>query len=249
MTLPLLSYSPTSQNQRVINYEIPGDEHTRIFTTEGMPSPTDLDNLILAAYRQIFNEQQMIQYNRQLALESQLKNQQITVRDFIRGLVLSDNFRRRNFEPNNNYRFAQMCIQRLLGREAYSEQEKIAWSIVIATKGLPGFIDALLNSQEYLENFGYDTVPYQRRRILPQQVNGQLPFARMPRYGADHRQQLEAIGYFRHQAPLIYRWQWQKQPYPAGVYLAGKVILYTGVALVSLGVIAVALSAWGVIGL
>lgn len=53
-----------------------------------------------------------------------------------------------------------MCIQRLLGREAYSEQEKIAWSIVIATKGLPGFIDALLNSQEYLENFGYDTVSF-----------------------------------------------------------------------------------------
>jgi len=142
-----------------------------------------------------------------------------------------------------------MCIQRLLGREAYSEQEKIAWSIVIATKGLPGFIDALLNSQEYLENFGYDTVPYQRRRIPPQQVNGQLPFARMPRYGADHRQQLEAIGYFRHQAPLIYRWQWQKQPYPTGVYLAGKAVLYTGAVLVSLGVIAVALSAWGIITL
>jgi phycobilisome rod-core linker protein len=247
MTLPLLAYSPTSQNQRVINYEVPGDEHTRIFTTEGMPSPVDIENLISAAYRQVFNEQQMIKSNRQIALESQLKNQQITVRDFIRGLALSDNFRRRNFEPNNNYRFAQMCIQRLLGREVYGEQEKIAWSIVIATKGLPGFVDALLNSQEYLENFGYDTVPYQRRRILPQRVNGDLPFARMPRYGADHRQQLEAIGYFKD--PLSYRWQWQKQPYPAGVYLAGKAVLYTGAVLVSLGVIAIALSAWGIITL
>jgi phycobilisome rod-core linker protein len=247
MTLPLLAYSPTSQNQRVINYEVPGDEHTRIFTTEGMPSPVDIENFISAAYRQVFNEQQMIKSNRQIALESQLKNQQITVRDFIRGLALSDNFRRRNFEPNNNYRFAQMCIQRLLGREVYSEQEKIAWSIVIATKGLPGFVDALLNSQEYLENFGYDTVPYQRRRILPQRVNGDLPFARMPRYGADHRQQLEAIGYFKD--PLSHRWQWQKQPYPAGVYLAGKAVLYTGAVLVSLGVIAIALSAWGIITL
>ena len=249
MTLPLLVYSPTSQNQRVINYEVPGDEHSRIFTTEGLPSSADLENLIAAAYRQIFNEQQMIEWNRQVALESQLKNQQITVRDFIRGLVLSDSFRRYNFEPNNNYRFAQICIQRLLGREVYGEQEKVAWSIVIATKGLPGFVDAILNSQEYLENFGYDTVPYQRRRILPQQVNGQLPFARMPRYDADHRQQLEAMGYFQGKAPLSYRWQWQKQPYPAGVYLAGKVLLYGGTALVSLGAIAVALGAWGIIKL
>lgn len=249
MTLPLLVYAPTSQNQRVTNYEVPGDEHTRLFTTEGMPSKAEIETLIVAAYRQIFNEQQMIRSNRQVVLESQLKNQQITVRDFIRGLVLSDTFRRRNFEPNNNYRFVQMCIQRLLGRDVYSEQEKIAWSIVIATKGLQGFVDDLLNSREYLENFGYDTVPYQRRRILPQRVNGELPFARMPRYGEDHRQKLEAIGYFCHQAPLTYRWEWQKQPYPAGVYWAGKLVLFGGAALVGLGVGAVALSAWGIIGL
>ncbi|WLT38323.1 phycobilisome rod-core linker polypeptide [Synechocystis sp. B12] len=249
MTLPLIAYAPVSQNQRVTNYEVSGDEHARIFTTEGTLSPSAMDNLIAAAYRQVFNEQQMIQSNRQIALESQFKNQQITVRDFIRGLALSDSFRRRNFEVNNNYRFAQMCIQRLLGRDVYSEEEKIAWSIVIATKGLPGFINELLNSQEYLENFGYDTVPYQRRRILPQRISGELPFARMPRYGADHREKLEAIGYFRNQAPLTYRWEWQKQPYPAGVYLAGKVVLYVGGALVSLGIIAVALSAWGIIEL
>jgi phycobilisome rod-core linker protein len=249
MTLPLLIYPPTSQNQRVLNYEVPGDEHSRIFTTEGVLSSSDIENIISAAYRQIFNEQQMINSNRQIALESQLKNQQITVRDFIRGLALSETFRRRNFEPNNNYRFVQMCIQRFLGRDTYGEQEKIAWSIVVATKGLQGFIDDLLNSQEYLGNFGYDTVPYQRRRILPQRVSGELPFARMPRYGVEHRQQLEALGYFRHQAPLTYRWQWQKQPYPAGIYIAGKAILYTGIALVSLGVVAVALSAWGMINL
>lgn len=249
MTLSLQTYSPKSQNQRVKNYEIPGDEYPRIFTTEGMPSTVDIDSIIWSAYRQIFNEQQMIKSNRQVVLESQLRNNQITVRDFIRGLVLSETFRSRNFEPNNNYRFVQMCIQRLLGRNAYSEQEKIAWSIVIATKGLPKFIDNLLNSQEYLENFGFDIVPYQRRRILPQSVQGELPFARMPRYGADYRQQLESMGYFQGKAPLSYRWEWQKQPYPAGVRLAGKAILFGGAGLVTLGAIAVALSAWGIISL
>jgi phycobilisome rod-core linker protein len=124
MTLPLLAYSFKSQNQRVANYEIPGDEHSYIFTTENTLSNLEMDQLIWAAYRQVFNEQQILKSNRQQVLESQLRNGQLTVRDFIRGLVLSDTFRLRNYEPNNNYRFVQMCIQRLLGRDVYNEREK-----------------------------------------------------------------------------------------------------------------------------
>jgi phycobilisome rod-core linker protein len=229
-------------------YEIPGEEHSRIFTTENLPSRLEMDNLIGAAYRQIFNEQQMLASNRQKALESQLRTGQITVRDFIRGLVLSEPFRRRNYEVNNNYRFAQMCFQRILGRDVYSEREKIAWSIVLATKGLQGFVNDLLNSEEYLSNFGFDTVPYQRRRILPQRPQGELPFARMPRYGADHRAQLEAMGYFPPIQPT-YRWAWQQPPYPAWVRLTGKVILFGGAGLLALGTVAVALAAWGIITL
>jgi phycobilisome rod-core linker protein len=40
----------------------------------------------------------------------------------------------------------------------------------------------LLSSDEYIDNFGDGTVPYQRRRILPQRSQGELPFARMARY-------------------------------------------------------------------
>ena len=150
MTIPLLEYSPSSQNQRVSNYEIPGDEQSWIYTTENLPSASEIQTLIWAAYRQIFNEQQLISSNRDKALESQLKAGQITVREFIRGLLLSDSFRRRNYEPNSNYRFAEMCVQRVLGRNVYSDREKMAWSISIATKGLEGFVDEFLNSEEYL---------------------------------------------------------------------------------------------------
>ncbi|BDA74793.1 phycobilisome linker polypeptide CpcG2 [Rivularia sp. IAM M-261] len=188
MSLPLLTYSPSSQNQRVSGYEIPGDEQPRIFTTDNLLTASDMDTLILAAYRQIFNEQQMLAYNRQTFLESQLKAGQITVRDFIRGLAISDTFKRRNYDSNSNYRFVQMCIQRILGREVYNEREKLAWSTVLATKGLKGFIDDLLSSQEYLTNFGYNMVPFQRRRILPHHSSGELPFARMARYDKHYRE-------------------------------------------------------------
>ncbi|MBP0030560.1 phycobilisome rod-core linker polypeptide [Roseofilum reptotaenium CS-1145] len=248
MTIPLLEYSPTTQNQRVEGFEIASPEKPRIYTTEGLPSSVEVDELIWAAYRQIFNEQQLIYHNYKNALESQLRAGQITVRDFIRSLLLSESFRRNNYEPNSNYRFVELCIQRVLGREVYGEREKLAWSIVLATQGLNGFVDQLLNTEEYLTHFGYDTVPYQRRRILPQRSQGNLPSARMPRYGEDYRQKLESLGYFPPLMPT-YRWSWQRPPYPGWVRLTGRLIALTGGGLLTLGVVAVALAAWGVISL
>jgi phycobilisome rod-core linker protein len=148
-----------------------------------------MDNLIEAAYRQIFFH--AFKWDREKILESQLRNGQITVRDFIRGLLLSNTFRSSFYEKNSNYRFVEHCVQKILGRDVFSEREKIAWSIVVATKGYQGLIDDLLNSDEYLNNFGYDTVPYQRRRNLPGREAGELPFnIKSPRYDAYHRRQL-----------------------------------------------------------
>lgn len=246
MSIPLLEYSPRSQNQRVDGYEIPGEEQPKIYNRLNLLSASEMDELIQAAYRKVFNEQQMLRSNRQRELESQLRNGQITVRDFIRGLVLSDSFRRYNYEVNNNYRFVQMCVQRLLGRDVYQDREKLAWSIVLATSGLQGFVDSLLDSEEYMNNFGYDTVPYQRRRILPQRASGELPFERMPRYGEDHRAVLEEIGNFFGDIESI-----SSEPYypPAPVLLAGKIITLAGAGILALGTIAVALAAWGIISL
>lgn len=251
MPIPLLEYSPTSQNHRVAGYEISGEEQPKIYNSENLLSPSEMDELIEAAYRQVYHEQQMLRSNRQRELESQLRNGQITVRDFIQGLILADSFRRRNYEVNNNYRFVQMCVQRILGRDVYQEQEKLAWSIVLATKGLQGFVDTLLDSEEYLDNFGYDTVPYQRRRILPQRASGELPFERMPRYGEDHLAVLEEMGYFRPDIqPLALPtevWDWQESDLAIPIRLTGAIIgIFGGLFLTSL-ILIIALAAWGVI--
>ncbi|MEM8603719.1 MAG: phycobilisome rod-core linker polypeptide [Cyanobacteria bacterium P01_H01_bin.121] len=252
MPLPLINYPLTSRNHRVAGYEVPGDEYPYIFSTENLLDASDLDVLIRAAYRQVFNEQQMLKSNRQVGLESQLRNGQINVREFIRGLATSDTFRRRNYDVSNNYRVVQMCVQRILGREVYDDRETLAWSIVLATKGLNGFIDALLGSDEYLENFGDDTVPYQRRRILPQRAMGELPFARMPRYGADYRETLMALGYFKDRTKFTIagpRWDWQKPPYPPLVTKVGAGITYFGAAFVTFLFVASALAAFGIVSL
>ncbi|MGF1603796.1 MAG: phycobilisome rod-core linker polypeptide [Thermosynechococcaceae cyanobacterium] len=195
MPLPFLEYAPTSQNTRVPSgFDVPGEEQPRVFTSDNLFAPGDIESLIEAAYLQIFHEQQMLAFNRQTTLESQLKTGQITVKDFIRGLATSDSFRRLTFDVNNNYRFSELCVQRILGRQVYSDLETIAWSAVVMTKGLNGFIDALLATDEYSDNFGEYTVPYQRRRVTSSA--SEVTFAHVPRYGAGYRVQSNSSGRF-----------------------------------------------------
>lgn len=191
MAIPLIPYAPFTQNARVNGYELPDEEQPKIYTTDNLLDSGYIDELIWAGYRQIFGEHQILQSSRQKNLESILRNGQITVREFIRGLVTSDVFLRLNYETNTNYRFVEICVQRLLGRDIFGEHEKIAWSIVIASKGVNTFISDLLDSEEYLNNFGDDIVPYQRRRVLPKRAEGETPFnLKTPRYDAYHRDRL-----------------------------------------------------------
>lgn len=188
MPIPLLEYSPKTINARVIGYDVANDAQPRIFSTDNQLSPSDMDTLIEAAYRQIFFH--AFKADRERFLESQLRSGQITVRQFIRGLLLSNTFRKSFYDLNNNYRFVEQCVQRVLGREVYGEQEKIAWSIVVATKGIQGFVDALLDTTEYQEAFGDTIVPYQRRRVLASGTSAIAFNIASPRYGEYHRAKL-----------------------------------------------------------
>ncbi len=186
MALPLLNYPPKSQNQRVAGYTVQGDDQPRVYSADAFLEYSEMTELIEAAYRQIFFY--AFKADREASLESQLRNGQITVRDFVRGLLLSDTFLRNYYAKNSNYRFVEQVIQRALGRDPYNEREKIAWSIKIATKGVEGFVDELLDSDEYLDNFGYDVVPYHRRRNLPGREVGERPFdISSPRYNEYYR--------------------------------------------------------------
>ena len=188
MSIPLLEYAPSSQNSRVKGYEVAGDEQARIFSTDNLLSSGQISDLIEAAYRQIFFH--AFASDREKFLESQLRSGQITVRDFIRGLCLSNTFTNSFYNLNSNYKFVTHCVQKVLGRDVYNDAEKIAWSIVIGTKGRAGFINDLLNSEEYLENFGDSIVPFQRRRVLPSGAS-ELPFnIQSPRYDEYYRGKL-----------------------------------------------------------
>ena len=190
MSIPLLQYKPSSQNQRVAGYEVGNEDTPRTYRIEDCGYDGEIQDLIWAAYRQIFSEHETLKFHRQKNLESQLKNRAITVRDFIRGLAKSEAFRRLVVETNSNYRIVEVCLKRLLGRTSYNKDEEIAWSIKIATLGWGGFVDALVDSEEYLTNFGENTVPYQRRRFKDRPFN-----LVTPRYGNYWRDKEETERY------------------------------------------------------
>ncbi len=183
MTLPLLDSRPSAINARVANFlppvMRPPARHRASLAGDSSASA----ELIEQAYRQIFFH--AFSVDRDPVLEMRLRSGQISVRGFIRGLLLSDKFRDDFYRCNSNYRVVEQVVGRVLGRPVYGQQESIRWSIVIAQQGLPAFVDALLDSPEYLEHFGEDQVPFQRSRVLAGRGVGERPFNQQaPRYDA-----------------------------------------------------------------
>ena len=155
---------------------------------QGRPeiNPTEI---IERCYRQIFFH--AMESDRDVNLESQFKNGSITVRDFVRGLLLSDRFYRGYVACNSNQRIVQQVIGRALGRPVYDVSETISWSILIAEKGFGAFVDAVLDSSEYMDRFNYWSVPEQINRKLPGRDQGELPiYQRLPRYADDWRDRM-----------------------------------------------------------
>lgn len=183
--LPLLDVKPSSQNQRVASFGFADeDEDTpKTYCTENVSTSTDLQEILWASYRQVFSEHAIIESHRQPSLESQFKFGMVSVRDLIRGLAKSEVYYRLVVESNSNYRVVEVSLKRILGRSPYNKMEEIKWSIVIAQQGMGAFIDALVDSEEYSDNFGENTVPYQRKRMNERPYN-----LVTPRYGEDYRE-------------------------------------------------------------
>lgn len=214
MALPLLDYKPTTQNHRVASFGTAdfNEDTPYIYRLEDTNSNQETEALIWAVYRQVFSEHETLRFNRQITLETRFKNRSLTVRDFVRELAKSERFYRTVVEVNNNYRLVQICLKRFLGRDSYNKDEEITWSIVIATKGFNGFVDALLDSEEYTEAFGDYTVPYQRKRMEGRPFN-----LVTPRYGEEFRDTVGTTKYdWRFTLEKFYSRKFQERNLPEG---------------------------------
>ena len=87
MVLPLLNTDPVSMNARVSSFMPATEESPRL----GKGDAEAINAQIEQAYRQIFFH--AFKTDRDAVLESQLRRGKITVREFVRSLLLSNKFR------------------------------------------------------------------------------------------------------------------------------------------------------------
>ena len=119
------------------------------------------DTLIRAGYQQVFGFQ-VYEGQGDTAAEQQLSQGEISVKEFVRTLAKSDTFRGMYWTPYYVVKAVEYIHRRLLGRPTYGRQEINQYFDICSKQGFYALVDAIIDSTEYAETFGEDTVPYER---------------------------------------------------------------------------------------
>ena len=123
-------------------------------------SPAEAEIVIRAVYRQVLGNAHIMESERLTIAESQLSNGDITVREFIRHIAKSELYRSLFFDKYSSPRLIELNFKHLLGRAPDNYEEIAQHSQILTQEGFEAEIDSYLDSAEYLENFGENTVPY-----------------------------------------------------------------------------------------
>lgn len=140
-------------------------EQTKVFKLTNL-DPVEVNTLIGAAYRQLFEDCYVAreQFSR---YESNLRNGQISVKEFIQAIGTSDLYVKEFYTPFPNTKVIELGTKHFLGRAPLDQAEIRRYNVILAQQGLRAFVTALVSSQEYLEAFGEDVVPYNRYTTFP----------------------------------------------------------------------------------
>ncbi len=119
--------------------------------------------IIPAIYRQILGNDHLMESEHLTSAESLLCNGSISVRDFVRAVAKSELYKAKFFYNNYHPRTIELNFKHLLGRAPYDETE-ITHHLEVYQNG-GGFeadIDSYIDSEEYVQSFGENIVPYYR---------------------------------------------------------------------------------------
>jgi len=123
-------------------------------------SQSDKSNLIRAIYKQVLGNQYVMESERLSQAESLFKNSRVSVREFVRQLAKSGLYRSRFFDTCNAYHFIELNHKHLLGRAPHNKAEMLHHFTILQEQGYDAEIDSYIDSAEYQERFGEETVPY-----------------------------------------------------------------------------------------
>ncbi len=117
--------------------------------------------VIRAVYKQVLGNAHVMESERLVVPESQLKNGELSVREFVRQVAKSELYQSR-FTDCYRYRAMELNFKHLLGRAPQNFAEMKAHSAILDTEGYEADIDSYLDSDEYQNAFGENIVPYYR---------------------------------------------------------------------------------------
>jgi phycoerythrin-associated linker protein len=123
---------------------------------------TAVETLINAVYRQVLGNAYVMESERLVVPESQLKAREISVREFVRQVAKSELYRSRFFDNCYRYRAIELSFKHLLGRAPADFEEMRAHSTILDGGGHEAEVDSYLDSDEYQNFYGETVVPYER---------------------------------------------------------------------------------------
>jgi len=123
-------------------------------------STDDKATLIRAVYQQVLGRQYVMASERLDGAESLFQRGYLSVREFVRQVAKSPLYRDRFFTNTNPYCFIELNHKHLLGRAPQSKAEMLRHFDLLQQKGYDAEIDSYIDSAEYQNRFGEETVPY-----------------------------------------------------------------------------------------
>ena len=138
--------------------------------------PDQLAALIRSTYKQVMGNPHLMEFERVGSAESKFIDGYLSTREFVRAVGLSAEYKRRFFETSAPYRFIELNFKHFLGRAPQSQAEISEHTKILAEGGYEAEISSYVDSAEYQNTFGEDTVPY--ARILTESGRSQVDFNR-----------------------------------------------------------------------
>jgi phycocyanin-associated rod linker protein len=138
----------------------------------------DVQTIIVAAYRQVFGNDYILQSERLASAESLVRQGDISVKDFVRTLAQSELYKEKFFSSTPQVRFIELNYKHLLGRAPYDESEITYHVNLFVNHGYEAEINSYFDSVEYQNSFGDSIVPY-FRGFATQRGQKTVGFSRM----------------------------------------------------------------------
>jgi phycoerythrin-associated linker protein len=168
-----------------------------IVTLRNNPTENDLQIVIRAAYRQVLGNYHVMESQRVTAAESQLRNGDITVREFVRRIALSNLYQTLFFDDVSAYCFVELNSKHLLGRAPHDREEVSQHVQLYNREGYEAEINSYIDSDEYTDSFGENTVPYAKgaqSQLGQKNVGFNRSFSLMRGYASNSGKNARLIG-------------------------------------------------------